>query len=338
MNMTTNRIKVLDCTLRDGGYVNDWKFGDDNAKAIVNELSSTGIDYIEVGFIKLCDYEKDKIQFNQMSQVANLFKPIKQKLSLIVEVGYGYPVELFPRHSEDTVDLVRVIMWKRMLKEGLEYCKQLIEKGYEVGVQATRTEQYSDEEFADFVRMFSSINPKGIYIVDTFGLLDKKALLRYAEIADANMGEGICLGYHAHNNMQQAFSNAVAMSEHIWSHDIMLDASVFGMGRGAGNLCLELLLNYLNTNFQAGYDINPIYNVAEKYIIPFFNDTPWGYSLPYQLSALNGRNPSYVDYIQKYKLSIPQTKELFETMNSKNVGITFDTEMCDELINKIIAH
>ena len=138
--------------------------------------------------------------------------------------------------------------------------------------------------------------------------------------------------------MQQAFSNAVAMSEHIWSHDIMLDASVFGMGRGAGNLCLELLLNYLNTNFQAGYDINPIYNVADKYIIPFFNDTPWGYSLPYQLSALNGRNPSYVDYIQKYKLSIPQTKELFETMNSKNVGITFDTEMCDELINKIIAH
>lgn len=99
--MTTNRIKVLDCTLRDGGYVNDWKFGDDNAKAIVNELSSTGIDYIEVGFIKLCDYEKDKIQFNQMSQVANLFKPIKQKLSLIVEVGYGYPVDLF----QDTVKI-----------------------------------------------------------------------------------------------------------------------------------------------------------------------------------------------------------------------------------------
>lgn len=334
--MIDNKIKVLDCTLRDGGYVNDWKFGDENAKNIVSELSSTGVDYIEVGFIKLCDYENDKIQFSHMSQVAKLFKPTKQKLSLIVEVGYGYPVDSFPEHSEDTVDLVRVIMWKRMLKEGLEYCKKLIEKGYEVGVQATRTEQYTYEEFAEFVRMFSEINPKGIYIVDTFGLLDKNSLLRYAEIADANLGDGIYLGYHAHNNFQQAFSNAVAMAEHPWNHEVMLDASAFGMGRGAGNLCLELLLTYLNKNFQADYDINPIYDVVDKYIMPFYNESPWGYSIPYQLSALNGRNPSYVDYIKKYNLSIPQIKKLFERMKEGNVGITFDTDMCDKLVADIV--
>ena len=131
-----NKIKILDCTLRDGGYVNDWQFGDQNAKEITQLISISGVDYVEVGFIKLCDYIKDKIQFDSMEQVANLFKPSSSKLSLIVEVGYGYPVTAFPEHSESTVDLVRVIMWKRMLKEGLEYCRILKQKGYEVSVQS----------------------------------------------------------------------------------------------------------------------------------------------------------------------------------------------------------
>ncbi len=330
-----SKINVLDCTLRDGGYVNDWQFGDANAKHIVELLSRTGIDYVEVGFIKLCDYQNDKIQFNEMSQVADLFKPTTQKLSLIVEVGYGYPIEKFPDHSEKTADLVRVIMWKRMLKEGYDYCKALIEKGYEVGVQATRTEQYSDSEFADFVDMFSELNPKGIYIVDTFGLLDKPNLLRYAEIADAHLGNGICLGYHAHDNMGQSFSNALAMLEHKWEHDVMLDASVMGMGRGAGNLCLELLLKYLNDYYEGKYSLSEIYEIAGTYLQPIFKQTPWGYSIPYHLSAVNKRNPTYVGYMKDKGLSISQMATAFELMRKQDVGITYDTEMCDKIIQSL---
>ena len=331
------RIQILDCTLRDGGYVNDWQFGDKAAKSIVNNLSRTGVDYVEVGFIKLCDYVADKIQFNHMDQITSLFKPTRQKLSLIVEVGYGYPVSNFPEHSENTVDLVRVIMWKRMLKEGLEYCKELKRRGYEVGIQATRTEQYNDEEFADFVEMFSEINPKGIYIVDTFGLLDKDKLMHYATIADNHLGEGICLGYHAHNNMQQAFSNAQAMIEHDWKHDIMLDASIMGMGRGAGNLCLELLMKYLNDYQMGKYELSPLWETTDKYILPFYKESPWGYSIPYLLSAMNGKNPSYVHYLEKAGLTIEQISSVFALMKERNVGITFDTDMCDRLIQEVIG-
>lgn len=330
-----NKIQILDCTLRDGGYVNDWQFGDVPAQNIVKGLTKTGVDYVEVGFIKLCDYVADKIQFNHMDQISSLFKPTKQKLSLIVEVGYGYPVSNFPERSENTVDLVRVIMWKRMLKEGLKYCKELKQKGYEVGVQATRTEQYNDEEFADFIKMFSEISPKGIYIVDTFGLLDKDALLHYAAIADNNLAENICLGYHAHNNMQQAFSNALTMIEHEWKHNIMLDASVMGMGRGAGNLCLELLLKYLNEHRSGTYNIEPLWEITDKYILPFYKESPWGYSIPYLLSAMNGKNPSYIHYIEKAGLTIEQISRLFTLMKERGVGITFDTDMCDQLISEI---
>lgn len=332
------KIEILDCTIRDGGYVNDWRFGDESARNIVSSLSNTGVDYIEVGFMKLCKYVENTIQFNDMSQITKLFKPTKQKLSLIVEVGYGYPVTSFPEHSDKTVDLVRVIMWKRMLKEGLEYCKELIKKGYEVGVQATRTEQYSDEEFADFVRMFSEINPKAIYIVDTFGLLTKENLLHYAKIADDNLGDDIMLGYHAHNNMQQAFSNATTMVEFPWKHDIILDASVMGMGRGAGNLCLELLLKYLNENLAGLYDTTSVFEVASNHIMPIYQHSPWGYSIPYLLSAMNGRNPSYVPFLLEKKLSIPQISSVFSQMRKKNVGITYDEEMCNVIVREILRH
>lgn len=332
-----SNIQVLDCTLRDGGYVNDWRFGDDNAKSIAKLIGQTGVDYFEVGFIKLCDYEKDVIQFNNMNQITKLFKPTKQKLSLIVEVGYGYPVSSFPDRSEDTVDLVRVIMWKRMLKEGLEYCKELKRKGYEVGVQATRTEQYTMEEFADLVEMFNEVNPKAIYIVDTFGLLTKEHLLEYARIADAHLKDGVSMGYHAHNNMQQAFSNARAMCEESWKHNIMLDASVFGMGRGAGNLCLELLMKYLNESHGFKYSIEPLYEVFDKYLMEFYRKTPWGYSMPYLLSAKNGRNPSYVHYLESKGLSVQQMSRVFATMKERNVGITYDVEMCDNLVKELFA-
>jgi len=331
----TTKVKILDCTLRDGGYVNDWQFGDDNAKNICRLIGLTGIDYFEVGFIKLCDYVKDKIQFSEMSQITNLFRPTKQKLSLIVEVGYGYPVSAFPSRSEKTVDLVRVIMWKRMLKEGLEYCRQLKQKGYEVSVQATRTEQYSLEEFADVCKMFSEINPDALYIVDTFGLLTKEKLMEYATIADKNLATGIRLGYHAHNNMQQAFSNAVAFMEHQWQHDLMLDASVYGMGRGAGNLCLELLLQYLNEMKGEKHDVAPLYEIMDKYLMPFYEKSPWGYSMPYQLSAINGRNPSYVGFMQSKGLTIEQMAKVYQMMREQGVGITYDEELCNKLIKTI---
>jgi len=329
-----NKIQILDCTLRDGGYVNDWDFGDENAKEIVGQLSLTGVDYVEVGFIKLCDYKKDKIQFNHMDQIASLFRPSTQKLSVIVEVGYGYPVTSFPPRSEKTVDLVRVIMWKRSLKDGLTYCRRLKELGYEVGVQPTRVEQYTDDEYATLMREFSEINPKAIYIVDTFGLLTEDKLLHYAQIADDNLGEGIRLGYHAHNNMQQAFSNAIAFMRHPWKHEIMLDASVTGMGRGAGNLCLELLFKYLNEHKLGFYNMDPICEVA-SIIEQYYPIAPWGYSIPYYLSAINGRNPSYVLYMNKFNLTISQIASVFRTMRERGVGITYDTTMCDSIVNEI---
>jgi 4-hydroxy 2-oxovalerate aldolase len=330
-----NEIHVLDCTLRDGGYINDWRFGDKNSQDIVNLVSASGVDYVELAFIKNCKYERDKIEFNEMSQISRLFRPSNQKLSAMVEIGYGYPVGSFPMRSEETVDLVRLVVWKRMIKQSYEYAKELQKRGYEVGIQATRIEQYSYEEFKEFVQVFSQLSPIGIYIVDTFGLLNKERLLDYASIADQNLGEGIYLGYHAHNNMQQAFSNMVALTEHPWNHPLILDASIMGMGRGAGNLCLELFEKYLNENYNGEYKEDYLYHAADKYIIPIYEKNKWGYSIPYLLSAKNGRNPSFVKYLTEKGLNCIQMASLFSEMKKRDVGIIYDTVMCDNMINEL---
>ncbi len=330
-----NRIHILDCTLRDGGYVNDWKFGDGNSRQIVDYVTRSGVDYAELAFIRLCDYQKDKMEFSNMDQITRIFRPSSYPLAAMVEIGYGYPVENFPLHSKDTADLIRLVVWKRMMKESYEYAKCLIDKGYQVGIQATRIEQYSYEEFKEFVRFFSTLQPTAIYIVDTFGLLTKDRLLKYAAIADDNIGDGIYVGYHAHNNMQQAVTNMHAIIETQWKHDIILDASIMGIGKGAGNLCLELLEKYLNENYSANYQEEYLYECAEKYIQPIFTKKPWGYSIPYMLSAKFERNPSYVPYLTKAGLTFTQMSKVFQLMRERDEGIRYDIGMCDSLIKEI---
>jgi len=283
----------------------------------------------------LCDYEKDKLEFSDMKQITAIFRPSSYKLAAMVEIGYGYPVDRFPNRSNDTVDMIRLVVWKRMIPESVEYAKSLLKKGYEVSIQATRTDQYTLEEFAEFVKTFSSLSLTAIYIVDTFGLMTKDVLLKYVDIADCNLSKGIRLGYHAHNNMQQAFSNMLALVEHKWNHNLIIDASVMGIGRGAGNLCLELFEKYLNENQEGKYLYNYLFEVAERYIKPIFQKSPWGYSIPYLLSAQNGCNPSFVSYLLEKELTIPQISQVFEMMRLRDCGVRFDTETCDKIIQEL---
>lgn len=329
-------IKILDCTLRDGGYVNDWLWGTKEAKDIINLSGTTGVDYIELGFIDNFQTIKDgQIQFTNMHQVRDLFDRKKCKIAIMVNIGYGYPVENFPEHSKDTADLIRVVLWDRMIESGVDYSKALKDKGYEVCIQATHTPQYNDERFLQFVRLYNEVKPLAFYIVDTFGELTKKELFRYAQMVDDNLDEGIRIGYHAHNNMQQAYANALYFMENSWKHDIMLDASVYGIGRGAGNLCLELLLTYMNEEQNGKYSIAPLYDIYEKYIKGYYSQMPWGYSLPYFLSAKNGINPNFALSTMERGLDISDVRAIFAELKRRDLTERFDENIISSLIDEL---
>lgn len=326
-------VKILDVTLRDGGYINDWQFGFDEAKQIAEATYSSGIDYVELGFIGNHENVNGRLCFDSMQELSKVFVPSKAKMAAMV-YAEGYPVTKFPDRSEKTIDMVRVIFWKRNFAEGVDYVKALVDKGYEVGVQLARTDQYDLSEIGEYVHRFSEAHPTAVYLVDSFGTFNTEKMLNYARIYDEALGDDILFGFHPHNCLSQAFSNAVTLCEQTWKHTLILDASVLGMGRGAGNLNLELILNYLNSKQDKKYDLLPVIQTAARFIDKYNTPCQWGYSLPYFLSGINGVNVRFVSYLQEKNVSLEIMEKIFRTMKEENSGIFYDTDVCDELINR----
>ncbi len=293
-----NNIGILDCTLRDGGYVNNWMFGCKAINGVKYNLEKVGVDVIELGFLRDETYYLDRSIYNSTEQFVSIIGEKKQDIiySALIEMANYFPTKLLKERSKDGLDAIRYSFWKRKIDDAYEYCKIIVSKGYKLCVQPTRVEQYSDEEFAEMIDKFNNLNPYAVYIVDTFGLLRKEDLIRYAKIADKYLKADIILGYHAHNNMQQAFSNATAFIELEMKRNIMLDASVYGMGRGAGNLNLEMIANYLNECKGANYKLMPIYEIWDKYLRKIHTELYWGYSLEYFIVASKECNPNYATY------------------------------------------
>ena len=301
-------VKLLDCTLRDGGYINDWRFGEQAIPDMIESLEQTNVDILELGFLKDEPYQKDRTVFRSMEQVKKLIpnkKPGTQ-YAVMCEVVNPLPLDLLEPADADSADIIRVIVWKTKhtkdgkvvdaLQEGYEYCKGIVDKGYKLCVQPARVSQYSDEEFVAMVRQFSGLDPMAIYVVDSWGTENAESLLHYMHLADDNMPRTIALGYHGHNNMMQALGCAQAMLKEGFERELIIDASVYGIGRGAGNLNLEIIAKYLNEEYGKCYEITPMLEISNDYINAIYSKEQWGFSLPYFLTATYNCNPAYARY------------------------------------------
>lgn len=310
------KIKVLDCTLRDGGYINDWNFGEKEIEDIIVKLEESHVDILEVGFLKDEKYSKDRVVFNSMEQISELIIPKKNNIeyAAMAEVVNPLPLEKIAQHNEDTVDIIRVIVWKRLLQEGYEYCKGIVEKGYKLCVQPARVDQYTHEEFIDMVRMFNEINPMALYVVDSFGTQNRESLFEYMQLADKYANSDMYIGYHGHNNLLQAFGVAEAFINFESERNMIIDASVYGMGRGAGNLNLEILTRYLNEIGIKKYSIDPMIEIYNKYLAKEYEKCEWGYSIPFYLSALNKCNPNYASYYREKNVDYEDMNNIMKTI------------------------
>lgn len=322
-----NSVRLLDCTLRDGGYINDWAFGEKAIPDIIKKLIETRVDILELGFLKDEPYQPSRTVFRDMAQLSGLIAPKKQGVlyAAMIEVVNPIPLELLPPCTKDTVDIIRVIVWKTKhtkdgkevdaLQEGFEYCKGIVERGYKLCVQPARVDQYSDEEFTAMVRQFGALNPLALYVVDSWGTQYTKQLMHYLDLADKNLPAGIALGYHGHNNMMQAFSVAEQLLERKLDRDLILDASIYGIGRGAGNLNTELIAKYMNETQNKKYYLAPMMDIFAKYLKKIYQKTPWGYSPGYFMTACYNSNPNYASYYeQEVGLTAFEIGQILETM------------------------
>lgn len=321
-----SKIGILDCTLRDGGYCNQWRFGYKNIVKIMQQLSYANIDVIECGFLSnKVTPDNDVTRFSTLNEVEAIVPKTEANSSYVVMMNYGdYEIEQLPDYNGGAVDGIRVAFHKKDCIEALMVCEKLIEKGYKVFVQAMVSLNYSDSEFLGLIEQVNKMESHAFYIVDSFGKMSENDVVRLFYLLENNLKDSIVIGFHSHNNMQLSFSNAQKLVHLQTKHKLLIDSSVYGMGRGAGNLNTELFVQYLNEYFDMNYRIDPLLTIIDAILYDCYQKNPWGYSLPNYLSAVHNAHPNYAEYLDNKKtLTIKDMNAIFGLMDDEQ-KVCFD--------------
>ncbi len=323
-------IKVLDCTLRDGGYVNNWEYSNYEVTRISTLLHSANIDYIEIGYLSNKKQKKESSIFNSFDEINKLFSDNTNKIVCMVNYG-EYDIDDICEKQETVVSGIRVAFHKEELIDALDYAKALKQKGYKVYVQPMITSRYSNYELIDLIKTVNEIQPFAFYIVDSFGTFKENDVADLTGLVNSFLDKEIELGFHSHNNLQLSFSNNRQFVKSCHGRKCIVDSTVFGIGRGAGNLCTEIIIDYLNTSYETNYLNLPILKIYDEVIARLYNQKKWGYSIPYMISAKYNCHPKYADYLtSKNTLEIENIESLISQIpNQKKLKFN------EECINNI---
>lgn len=277
---------ILDCTLRDGGFVNDWQFPIPSARSIVNGLNVAGVDIIELGYRTSRGILKDEDKFGPwrfvdeklINDVSDPFTE-ETRFSLMLELGRADINDVPPAH-ESPISLYRIAIYLPQLRDSLSAVETLKKLGYSVSLNIA---EVSTLERQDLIKALGECRYSDldiVYLVDTRGALLPKLTYELTQVYCEHLYD-IPVGIHAHNNYQLALANTLIAID---AGASFADASLFGIGRGSGNCGLEQLLFAVQ---NPRYQIAPILDLIEHIILPLFDSVPfpWGYQIPYLLTA-----------------------------------------------------
>jgi len=288
--MFREKIKVFDCTIRDGGLINNHDFSDKFVREVYKALSAAGVDYMEIGYKNakrlFPGEEYGKWKFCEDDDIRKIIDGIssKTKISCMVDVGRVDIEDIVPK-KDSPVDMIRVASYVKDIDKAIYLVNHFADKGYETTVNIMAISRALDNELTEALQQLEKeCKANVIYIVDSFGALYQetteylvkkfKSILKTKEI-----------GMHAHNNQQLGFSNTIEAIIHDANY---LDATVYGLGRGAGNCPLELLIGFLK---NPKFDIRPILDLISKEFVPLRDKIEWGYIIPYAITGILDEHP-----------------------------------------------
>lgn len=299
----TPDIKVVDCTLRDGGLVNDFFFTDDFVRALYQANIKAGVDYMEFGYKaskEMFDVEKfGKWKFSDDKDIRAIVGENKtdMKIAVMADVGRCDFKKDIVNKKDSPIDMVRIATYINTIPAAVEMIEDCTKKGYETTVNIMAVSKSNDVDIDAALDLLCQSSVGTVYLVDSYGSLYPEQVRRlsdkYLEIADKYNKK---VGIHAHNNQQLAFANT---TEAIIKGVSYLDATVSGLGRGCGNCPSELLLGFLK---NPKYKINPILKFIETNIVPLKESgMVWGYDVPYLLTGLLNQHPKSAIQFMKEK-------------------------------------
>ena len=294
------KIKILDCTLRDGAYIVESKFGIPAIKGIIKKLQDAKIDMIECGWLKDKRHTEGTTFYHLPSDIVPYMSDKNDRCIYVAMIDWNrYDLENLPVNDGKSIDAIRVVFPHDHFEEGVALGQIIKEKGYQVYFQAANTLDYSDNDLVKLAKCINEAKPVCLSVVDTFGAMYGDDLERIVSILDRELDQNIRLGFHSHNNQQLAFSNAMRFVELLChtKREMIVDSSLCGMGRGAGNATTELLVNYLNRKHNGNYNLNAIMDAIDMYMGYFIEHYQWGYSTPYFISGIYCAHVNNITYL-----------------------------------------
>lgn len=285
-------LKVLDCTIRDGGLMNSSRFSDEVVRAVYDACGDAGIDYMEIGYKNSKKiYSPDKFgawRFCGEDDIKRIIGDNKRdvKISVMADAEKcDYKTDIVDR-SQSPIDMVRVATYIHQIPLAIDMIKHAVDMGYETTVNVMAVSTVGDAELTEGLQMLSETDVGTVYLVDSFGSFYGEQIhammQKYQSIAGA---KGKRLGFHGHNNLQLAFANTI---ESIVSGANLVDGTFAGLGRGAGNCPLEMLVGFLH---NPKYRMRPILECVEKHIEPMRAKLGWGFDYPYMITGFLNSHP-----------------------------------------------
>jgi 4-hydroxy 2-oxovalerate aldolase len=285
-------IKVLDCTIRDGGLINDHKFDDKFATRIFNTCVEAGVDYVEFGYKAdkkiFAPANFGKWKFCDEDDLRRIVgdKPSTIKVSVMADAGRtDYHQDILPK-DKSVIDCIRVACYIDQIPIAIDMINDANDKGYETLLQLMAVSVLQEHDVDEALGIAARSPVAGIYLVDSYGALYSEQVRDFTrKYVKAVEGTGKDIGFHGHNNQQLAFANTI---EAIVAGANRIDATISGLGRGAGNCPLELVLSFLhNPKFR----VRPVLQCCQDIFVPLAKEMDWGYSIPYAITGHLNTHP-----------------------------------------------
>ena len=287
--MYREEIKVLDCTVRDGGLINNHHFTDEFVRSIYTSLTQAGIDYMEFGYRssrkgtspgdfgpwKYCDDEK-------ISEIIDGIES-DMKISIMVD-AHRIEEQVFKPVDESPVDMIRIATYVKDVDKAIAVTNMVHDLGYETCVNIMAISKENDHDLIEALDQVAKTPAGTVYVVDSFGYFFCEQIQYFMKMFKEHL-PGKRIGMHCHNNQQLAYANTI---EGVRFDSNLVDGSLYGIGRGAGNCPLELLVGFLK---NPKFDIEPVLKVIQDYMIPMLDDIEWGYMIPYAVTGLLNQHP-----------------------------------------------
>ena len=352
-------VRVLDCTLRDGGRIIDCAFDDNETKDISNRLANAKIDIIEVGFLRdwrKVNYKGNSTFFTDVDQIRPFLNKEKKKTVYTAFIDFGMcDIDSLKPYDGTSIDAIRFGFTKKNYDESrdevIRWINVIKQKGYKLFIQGVNSLNYTDRELLEIVDMVNSVHPYSFGIVDTYGAMYMDDVDRLYGLIDHNMSPDICINFHSHNNYQLsfAFAQEVIKLSGTSNRQIIIDSTLGGMGKVAGNLNTELIVDFLVRKKKYDYELDEILDLLDDYTVKYSSKYKWGYSTASLMAGIYKSHPNNVIYLtEKYRLDSkdigkilsmidPATRQRYDYDNIEKLYIEYVSEKVDdhEAINQL---